>query len=135
MITKKEFEAAVEGYALIDREAKATAERWLTVFGYGGEWITSIECDCFDLADVEHGTIDISTEESYCSCCSNDYNSHSIPVSYIWDPDWEDRDVKRRAEEKRLEDERKAAKKIEDAKKREEKRYAKFLEMKEEYEG
>lgn len=142
MVTKQEIAAAIRGYSLIDEAAKETAERWLKIFGNPKEYITSIEVDCWDVdwEDYEDGfdgsgSIDISTEASYCGCCSPDYDSHSIPLSYIWDPDWEQREKDKIAERKRIEDERKAAKKAEEDKKRAEKRYADFLKMKEEYEG
>jgi len=135
MTTKAEIAAAIQGYTLIDEAATETAERWLSIFGGGREHITNMEVDCWDADAIDSGTIDISTETYYCSCCGPDYDSHSLPLSYIWDEEWEDREKEKIAERKRLEEERKAAKKVEDDKKREEKRYANFLEMKEEYEG
>ena len=134
MIAKKEFMEAAEGYALIDREARETAERYLKVFGSDREHITSFECDCYDITYIDHATIDFSTEASYCSCCGPDYESYSIPISYVWDTEWYEREKEKKAEQKRKEDERKAAKKAEEEKKREEKRYQSFLEMKKEYE-
>jgi hypothetical protein len=143
MVTKAEIAAAIKGYDLVHKAAEETAERWLKIFGNSREYITNMEVDCWDVDWEQYdgdeftggGSIDISTEANYCSCCSPDYDSHTIPLSYIWDEEWEDREREKIAEAKRLEEERKAAKKAEDAKKREEKRYADFLKMKEEYEG
>ena len=136
MITKKEFQAALSGYTLIDKEVKDAAERYMNKFGGNKESITSINEDCYYDDELDgFETIEISTEAYYCGCCGPDYESYSIPLSYIWDKNWEEKETERRAEAKRKKEEAIAQKKAEEDKKREEKRYADFLKMKDEYEG
>ena len=136
MITKKELQAALSGYSLIDKEVKAAAERYMDKFGNNRERISSINEDCW-YEDELDGTerIEIETEAYYCGCCGPDYEHYSIPLSYIWDPKWEEKETARREEAKRKKEEAFAQKKAEEDKQREEKRYANFLKMKEEYEG
>lgn len=134
MTTQKEIAAAIRGYNLIEEAATETAERWLKIFGAGRESISNMEVDCWEDNGIENGTIDISTETYYCGCCGPDHDSHSLPLSYIWDKDWEKREKEKIAEKKRKETERKAKEKIAADKKRADKRYADYLKMKEEYE-
>lgn len=136
MITKKELQAALSGYSLIDKEVKEAAERYINKFGGHREHISSINEDCWYDDELNgHETIDIETEAYYCGCCGPDYEHYSIPLSYIWDKNWEEKETARREEAKRKKEEAFAQKKAEEDKEREEKRYANFLKMKEEYEG
>ena len=34
-------------------------------------------------------TIEISIETSYCGCCGNDHDTEYMPISYLWDEEWQ----------------------------------------------
>ena len=58
-------------------------------------------------------TIEISIETSYCGCCGNDHDTEYMPISYLWDEEWQKEipgilaERKAAAERKKVEDERK----------------------------
>ena len=34
-------------------------------------------------------TIEISIETSYCGCCGPDHDTEYMPISYLWDEEWQ----------------------------------------------
>ena len=136
MITKAEILAAAQGTDLIEREAEETAQRWLDKFSKGWETITRVEIDCWDIDFNDPDAIfEFETECGSSGYYNHDHNYYSIPVSYIWDPEWEQAEYDRRAEEEKVKLKKAATKLEEEMLVREAKRYQLYLEMKEEYEG
>jgi predicted RNase H-like nuclease (RuvC/YqgF family) len=132
--SKEDIKNSIEGYFLLNEAAKETAERWLAIFGGRNEWLTSIEIDCEFEEDIDSSSIEINTEASHCSCCGNDYDSHSIPLSYIWDTEWETREREKIEREKQLKAEIDAKRKAAEEERRKKKRYEDFQKMKKEFE-
>ncbi len=136
MITKAEIIAATKGYDLIQSEAEETAQRWLDKFSRGWETISCMELDIWDIDfDDPEAVFEFETECGSSGYYDHDHNYYSIPVSYIWDPEWEQAEYDRRAEEEKLKQKKAATKLEQDRLVKEAKRYQSYLEMKEEYEG
>ena len=84
-MTKEEFEKHIESYSKINFAIENLAESYVAKFDPG--YVTGIETEY----DGVFGTIVVSTEHSYCGCCSPDYGEHRIPMRYLRDEDrdWE----------------------------------------------
>lgn len=127
LTTEKIMELAAYMSTSFNRYVREVAEQYLDLEGHGRASITDI--------DWNYDTIDIAGEEHYCSCCSPDYVSVTMPIRYLWEPNWQE-EVRQQQlernlaaiEKKRLADE-KAAK---DKKERELKQLA---DLKAKYEG
>ena len=87
-----------------------------------------------DLNDPE-SVIEFETECGSSGYYDHDHNFYSIPVSYMWDPEWEQAEYDRRAEAERLKLKKAATKLEQDRLVKEAQRYQSYLEMKKEYEG
>lgn len=127
-ITQKEYNIALNGYSFIDDAVKRFTEDYASEFCSDG-WINQVDFDS------EAGTIDIEEEHSYCGCCSNDYENYCLPIEYLWDKAWIDREKERRNEKIRKAERKKAEQEVERKKEREVARYQNYLTMKKEYEG
>ncbi len=131
MITEKKYKAGIATYHLIGSEINRIGQEYIDEF-HPRSYFNEIE--------IEDSTFRISYETSYCGCCTNDQDSVSIPINYIWDDDWIEQEKERlellakvKEEEKRLEKLAKEKAKRKAAKQAEKDRYAEFLQMKEEY--
>lgn len=100
---------------------------YIANFGHDKEYVTEFT--------LEDDMIHISTEISHCSCCSPDYDSHAIPVSYLWDSNWVEKEKEKIKVRERIEQEMKAANKLERERKAEEARRAQYEKLKEEFEN
>lgn len=143
-LSKAEFEAAVSGYSLIDKKVNELVEEYISKFCDYKEHLENLEFDPYDYdnkADndgdpwLDNNTISFTTYAYYCGCCGPDYEYYAIPLSYLWDDDWQEQERATREAKKLAEEERKAKEKAEAEKERERKRYEQFLKMKEEFEG
>ena len=128
--TRTEIDAAIDGYSFIHKRAKQLAEDYVAEFAAG--WLNEETIDIE--ADGVTGEITFETEYSYCGCCSNDIEWHTIPLCYLWEDDWKEQVQAKRDEEKREAEIRNEAEKAKKKKEREEARYQSYLDMKEEYE-
>lgn len=129
--TKLEIGAAIDGYEFIQKRAIELAKDYTDNFELG--WLNEESIDVE--ADGITGEINFETEHSYCNCCSNDIYYHTLPISYLWDDNWIDREKEKRAEALRQREKRITEEKAKQDKEREEQRYKRYLSMKEEYEG
>ncbi len=130
-ITSEEYIAAIGGYKFLENAAKKLAKDYRDEF-VGGKYATLNDIDIE--ADEITGDIELSFEVMYCGCCPGDYESYTLPISYLWDDNWREREKEKRAEALRQREERKAKEKAKQDKEWEEQRYQNYLKMKEEYE-
>lgn len=128
--TKTEIDAAIGGYGFIIERAKQFAEDYTSEFAAG--WLNEGTVDVE--ADGITGEISFETEYSYCGCCSNDIDYHTLPLSYLWEDDWKEQVQTKRDKEKAETEKRRAKEKAKQKKEREKARYQSYLAMKEEYE-
>lgn len=128
--TRTEIDAAIDGYGFIIQRAKQLAEDYANEFASG--WLNEETVDVE--ADGITGEISFETEYSYCGCCSNDIDYHTLPLSYLWEDDWKEQVQAKRDTEKVEKEKRLKKKKAEEKKKREAARYQSYLSMKKEYE-
>lgn len=131
-ITSEEYIAAIGGYTFLEKASKELAKDYKDKF-VGGKYATLKDLD-FDCDEIV-GDLEMCFEVNYCGCCPGDYETYTVPISYLWDDDWAGREKEKRAEEQRKREERKAEEKAKEDKEREEQRYQNYLKMKEEYEN
>jgi len=131
-ITSEEYIAAIGGYSFLEKAAKKLAEDYRDKF-VGGKYASLEDIDIE--GDEITGEIQLSFEVMYCGCCPGEYESYTLPISYLWDDDWVGREKEKRAEALRQREKRKAEEKAKQDKEREERRYQGYLKMKEEYES
>jgi hypothetical protein len=63
--------------------ANDIAEKYLMALGHTRSYLTNIDWD------GDGTNIHINFEASYCSCCSPDQETEYMPISYLWDDDWQ----------------------------------------------
>lgn len=135
--TKKEFEAWAGGWSWIEKLYRQFAEDYRAEFLDHRETIDEVEIEpgLGNSSDsMMNGTIEIRTETYYCGCCGPEPGYYSLPISYLWEEDWIEKEKEKRAlaEQKRKEKaEKERIKKEEEMK---EARYRRYLELKKEFE-
>ena len=102
---EKIMELAAYMSTSFNEHVKEIAQEYLAANGNERASITNI--------DWNYDTIDIEGEEYYCSCCGPDYCSATMPIRYLWEPNWreevEQKQMERNLaalEKRRLEEER-----------------------------
>lgn len=130
-ITSAEYIAAIGGYIFLEKAAEKLAKDYRDKF-VGGKYASLEDVDIE--GDEITGEIQLSFDVMYCGCCSGDYESYTLPISYLWDDDWKEKETVKRDVIKAETEKRRAKEKAEEAKKREKARYQSYLAMKEEYE-
>lgn len=129
-MTRKEYDAAIGGYSFLEKAARKFADDFKDDF-VGGKhgYLDDIDIE----GDEITGEINMGFSVSYCGCCS-DYESCTVPISYLWEDDWRDIEKAKREEQIKLREGKIAKEKVEEDRKREKRRYQNYLAMKEEYE-
>ncbi len=113
-------------------------ERRLVIYEAFKEEVEQL-LDCFpgigDITEWEiYGDmIHVSSEHYHCSCCGPDYDSHDVPVSYLWTENWREIEEERRAAEERKQAGIKKAKETKAKKAAEEARRKQYDKLKEEF--
>ena len=131
-ITREEYDAAIGGYGFLRNAAEKFAEDYEEKF-VGGKYARLTDLDVS--GDEITGDIEMTFDVSYCGCCPGEYERYEVPIDYLWDDTWEQRERdKRDADNKRLEEERER-KKEEEKKKAEQREYERYLLLKEKYEN
>ncbi len=126
-MTEAEYHAAVGGYHFLEKAAEDLAETYVDKFGDYCS-VNSVHLDEID------GDITIEAQYTHCSGCGTDYYSYEIPTSYLYDPNWIEKEQAKRDEAAKKVEEAKAEKAALRKKELAEKRYQSYLEMKKEYE-
>ena len=131
-ITKEEFDAAIGGYEFLQKVAEEFAEKYEEVF-VGGKFSYLRELDIS--ADEITGDIEMMFEVNYCGCCQGDWETYTVPVDYLWDENWIEREKEARAHQQKIREQEEAKRKEAEAVKLKERRYQQYLKMREEFEG
>ena len=93
------------------------------------EWVEDVDIDYTD------DTMEISTTvSSGCGCCSNDAGYHTVPLSYMWETDWQKPYRAQLEQDKKEEAEHAELRRKEQAIKDKERRHQRYLELKKEFE-
>lgn len=129
-ITRAEFDAAVGGYDFLSKATKEFAKDFEKEF-VGGKYVSLQEIDF--ACDEITGDIEMCFNVSYCGCCGPDYETFTVPIDYLWDENWMEREKAKRKEDQRIRDKEKAERKKKEKKEAAERRYQQYLAMKEEY--
>lgn len=128
-IDKDKFENALLGHNCINKILEEFSQEYKKEF-LGGKYQPYV-----DEIYIETGYLKMDIKTSYCGCCSDDSSYRSCPVEYLWDNNWIEKE-KANLEQQEVEREAKVvARKIEDAKKFDERRKVKYLELKKEFES
>lgn len=127
MITKEWFDQAVDHYKEMNRALEEFTDVYVGHFGGDREHVTHFEV-CGD-------TINFETESYHCSCCGPDYHSFNIPVSYLWDEKWHDKEDEKRKAELKEQLRKRAVKEKEEKQKASTWRKAQYEKLKEEFEN
>lgn len=112
MITEEQYYQQKEIHNKFREEVENLIEQYIDEFG-------DIKHETIDDWEIEGGFINVCTELYYGSGYG-DYNSHSIPVSYLWDDSWIEaaREAKRREAEEKIRQQQEKKRKDEERQKR-----------------
>ena len=124
---EKETRELMKSYSILYERMKDIADQYIRIR-------RGKELDDIESIVLEDEFIEVSgTEWSSCNCCSDEYYSYSIPVSYLWDVDWDEKLRKQMLEENLAAVKAKQERDAKAKKEQEERDYKKFLELKEKF--
>jgi hypothetical protein len=127
MITQEEVMEAIKIHEELYKQVEGIAEDYIKI--KDGREIDTIDGIIID----EYGIEVTGRNYSRCGCCSDEYESYDIPISYLWDPDWQ-QDLRKELNKRNLEAlKKKAEEKKEQERKAKEAEYKRFLELKEKF--
>ncbi len=132
-LSQEDVKGLIESYEVLEQHINSVLPKLRTVDD-------DVPYDCSESKIgiySEHIEFEWTSEEGCRGCYDTVYHSYKLPISYLWED--VDKIVKDAAHEKQKEEEYQAEMKlhakIQRKVEREDKRYADFLKMKEEYEG
>lgn len=133
-MNEEQFEANLDTYIEMQKMIGDLANLYIDNFGCGRDNITEIRFG-YDATtgDTNTNVIEVATEHYHCSCCGPEYDTHYIPIYYLWDQDWLKREeesraaAKKRKEQEKKEEERKRVELMKNARK------AQYEKLKEEF--